>query len=86
MFASRLDDPRIIAFSAHLLYQRCRLKLNQTEFAALFGLTQPQVSQLEQGKAEPTPQFVFAIEQALALDPGTLSKHLGYAPVGSNNE
>lgn len=41
---------------------------------------QATVSQWLLGKTEPAPKTVFAIEQALGVNPGTLSRLLGYLP------
>lgn len=47
----------------------------------LGGVTQSAISAWKAGAAEPAPRTVFAIEQALALPPGHLARHLGYLPV-----
>lgn len=36
------------------------------------------------GGAIPVPPVVFAIEELLELDPGELSQHLGYLPIGTD--
>ena len=67
---------------------------NQTwlgaETAAVVGREAPwaqtAVSQWLRGVTTPEPEVVFAMERALALRPGDLSRHLGYLPVGSRAE
>lgn len=39
-------------------------------------------TQLDEGRA-PEPKDVFCYEDVLGLDPGELSRHLGYLPVGA---
>lgn len=55
-----------------------------TEVARIEGLdspiAQPQISKYLTGDSTPEPRRVFAIEAALGLNPGTLSRHLGYVP------
>ena len=65
---------------------------SQTEFGATVAdcegrsapYSQSQVSDWMNGK-EPSPSQVFAIEEALRLRPGTLSRILGYLPVSARN-
>lgn len=38
------------------------------------------------GKAEPSPMTVFAIEEALGLRGGSLSRHLGYLPLTAKDQ
>lgn len=47
---------------------------------ALGGFAQSTVSAWISGAATPVPDIVFRIEGALSVDPGTLSRHLGYLP------
>lgn len=44
-------------------------------------IAQPQISKYLAGEATPEPRRVFAIEQALDLAAGSLSRLLGYLPV-----
>lgn len=44
-------------------------------------IAQPQISRYLAGESTPEPRRVFAIEQALELRPGHLSRLLGYLPV-----
>ncbi len=45
------------------------------------GVTQSAISAWKSGAAEPSPRTVFAIERALELPPGHLSRTLGYVPI-----
>lgn len=45
------------------------------------SVTESAVSLWMTAKSEPTRRKVFALEQALGVAPGTLSRHLGYLPV-----
>lgn len=55
--------------------------MKQEDLARLLGTTQSSVSGWINGKYEPAATTVFRIEQALALEPGHLSRPLGYLPV-----
>lgn len=55
-------------------------RVTQRELADRLGVKQPTVSAWISGDAEPAPEIVFRIEEALELGPGTLSRHLGYLP------
>lgn len=57
--------------------------LRQTHLAELVGVKQNTVSRWVSGEAVPDPWTVFDVERALKLEGGTLSKHLGYVPVGA---
>jgi len=55
--------------------------MKQEELAGLLGTTQSSVSGWVNGKYEPSAATVFAMERVLELEPGTLSRPLGYLPV-----
>jgi len=55
--------------------------MKQEELAGLLGTTQSSVSGWVNGKYEPAAATVFAMERVLDLDPGSLSRPLGYLPV-----
>ena len=55
--------------------------LKQEDLASSLGTTQSSVSGWINGKYEPGAGTVFAIEQTLEMDPGYLSRPLGYLPV-----
>lgn len=46
------------------------------------AVAQSTVSEWENGDRIPDPQRVFALERVLNCEPGELSAHLGYFPVG----
>ncbi len=56
-------------------------EMRQDDLARMLGTTQSSVSGWINGKYEPAAETVFAIERALGLDPGHLSRPLGYLPV-----
>lgn len=56
--------------------------ISQASLAEAVGMKQNTVSRWVRGDFAPPTETVFAIEVALVLAPGTLSKHLGYLPLG----
>jgi transcriptional regulator with XRE-family HTH domain len=56
-------------------------RMKQEDLARSLGTTQSSVSGWINGKYEPAAATVFTIERALELDPGSLSRPLGYLPV-----
>lgn len=69
------------AFGAALAKRRKELALSQTALGrALGGVGQSAISQWERGDIQPRPEYVYAVETALGLGPGTLSRILGYLP------
>jgi transcriptional regulator with XRE-family HTH domain len=55
--------------------------MRQEDIAGMLGATQSSVSGWINGKYEPAAATVFTLERCLSLDPGTLSRPLGYLPV-----
>jgi transcriptional regulator with XRE-family HTH domain len=55
--------------------------MKQEDLARALGTTQSSVSGWINGKYEPAAGTVFAIERSLGMDPGVLSRPLGYLPV-----
>lgn len=55
--------------------------MKQEDLARSLGTTQSSVSGWINGKYEPSAGTVFTIERSLNLDPGLLSRPLGYLPV-----
>ena len=55
--------------------------MKQEDLAGRIGTTQSTVSGWINGRYEPAPGTVFAIERTLELEPGHLSRPLGYLPV-----
>lgn len=56
-------------------------EMKQEDLARLLGTTQSSVSGWINGKYEPAAGTVFSIERSLGMDPGSLSRPLGYLPV-----
>lgn len=59
--------------------------MKQEHLAGLLGTTQSSVSGWINGKYEPSAATVFTIERSLGMDPGYLSRPLGYLPVDANS-
>jgi len=58
---------------------------SQAEFADRHDVSPASISQWEAGVYVPKkPSIVFNLERDLDLEPGTLSRHLGYVPVVRN--
>jgi transcriptional regulator with XRE-family HTH domain len=55
--------------------------MKQEDLAGMLGTTQSSVSGWINGKYEPAAETVFTIERSLDMDPGYLSRPLGYLPV-----
>lgn len=54
--------------------------LDQPTVAVLCDTTQQSVSRWLMGQVPTEPERQFAIEKALQLEPGALSRHLGFVP------
>lgn len=50
------------------------------EVGRMAGVSPSMVSHWATGRNVPSPEQVFAIEDGMGLEPGELSKHLGYLP------
>lgn len=68
-------------FGAAVKATRVEKKVSQVELASRIGSTQSLVSAYEAGEHEPPRETVFAIEVALDVPAGSLSRFLGYLPV-----
>jgi transcriptional regulator with XRE-family HTH domain len=55
--------------------------MRQGDLAGMLGANQSSVSGWINGKYEPAAGTVFTLERCLGVDPGTLSRPLGYLPV-----
>ncbi len=55
--------------------------MKQEDLAGKLGTTQSSVSGWINGKYEPAADTVFAVERCLGVEPGALSRPLGYLPV-----
>lgn len=76
----RAADGRL-AFGRMLAEALKGRNLKQEDLARSLGTTQSSVSGWVNGKYEPAAATVFTIERSLALEPGSLSRPLGYLPV-----
>jgi len=55
--------------------------MKQDDLAGMLGTTQSSVSGWINGRYEPAAPTVFNVERCLGLEPGSLSRPLGYLPV-----
>ena len=55
--------------------------MKQEDLAGMLGTTQSSVSGWINGKYEPAAATVFSVERSLGVEPGALSRPLGYLPV-----
>lgn len=53
---------------------------SQVRLARALGVSPQLVSDWKRGRRTPSPDQLFAIERALDVEPGRLSRHLGYVP------
>jgi transcriptional regulator with XRE-family HTH domain len=63
---------------------RRRLSLNALGITA--GVSKSAVAQWESGRSLPVPAKVLGLERALELEPGALSRLLGYLPITSGDD
>jgi transcriptional regulator with XRE-family HTH domain len=77
----REDGERRLAFGRLLAEGLKSRGMKQDDLAGKLGTTQSSVSGWINGKYEPAAATVFTIERSLGMDPGTLSRPLGYLPV-----
>jgi excisionase family DNA binding protein len=76
-------DPGVKAFGIALREARHLRGLTQAVVAAELGVTQQLVGNWEQGSRRAQPAHATQLEDLLDLDDGTLTRHLGYLPMGS---
>lgn len=72
---------RLSAFAVAMAAARAAAKMSQRELGHAIQRPQGSVSRYESGLIEPPAPTVFAMEQALDLEPGELSHYLGYMPI-----
>ena len=77
----REDAERRLTFGRLLAEALKAREMKQEDLARLLGTTQSSISGWINGKYEPAAATVFTIERSLGMDPGTLSRPLGYLPV-----
>ena len=76
----REDVERRLTFGRLLAEGLKARQMKQEDLARLLGTTQSSISGWINGKYEPAAAMVFTIERSLGMDPGTLSRPLGYLP------
>lgn len=74
------------AFGSALAEAMEMRRITQLELGEKLGLTQSAVSSWRVADAVPDTEVVFAVERALKLPPGHLSRHLGYYPPAAVNK
>jgi transcriptional regulator with XRE-family HTH domain len=81
MVQAQAPDGRRREFGAALASARAVRGITQRALGErLGGTTQSAISAWEAGEAEPAPDTVFTVEEALELPGGHLSRILGYLP------
>ena len=68
-------------FGRALRAARTAAGLSQTKLSVQIDKDQGIISDYEAGKTEPGVEAVVALEEALSLEPGSLSRYLGWIPV-----
>ena len=74
-------EQRRIAFGAGLADALAGRNLTQADLAELLSTTQSTISAWINGRSEPEPVTVFAVETAIGVSAGFLSRLLGYLPL-----
>jgi transcriptional regulator with XRE-family HTH domain len=75
------DADRRVGFGRLLCDAMKARGMKQEDLAGMLGITQSSVSGWINGKYEPAAATVFTIEHCLGMEPGSLSRPLGYLPV-----
>lgn len=57
-----------------------RLAVDVSEEGVVGAISQPYLNDILKGRREPKPELAFAFERALGLQPGSLSRLLGFVP------
>jgi transcriptional regulator with XRE-family HTH domain len=65
---------------------RARRRLSLAALGRATGVSKSAVAQWESGRSLPIPAKVPDLERALDLEPGTLSRLLGYLPITSGDD
>jgi transcriptional regulator with XRE-family HTH domain len=73
-------------FRGLLRQSRKRQRRSQRELASVLGVSHTAVSQWEAGRSLPAPNKMPDLERALELEPGSLSRLLGYLPITSGDD
>jgi hypothetical protein len=73
----------LLAFGRALADAMHAADVSPREVAEAVGWTADYVLKLQRGTRAPNPWGLFAVEDFLGLQPGELSRHLGYVPEGA---
>jgi transcriptional regulator with XRE-family HTH domain len=73
-------------FRRRLRERREQQRLSQRDVADIIGVSHTAVSQWESGRSLPVPTKVPELERALELEPGALSRLLGYLPITTGED
>jgi transcriptional regulator with XRE-family HTH domain len=73
-------------FRRAFIEARTKRRLSQRELGQAAGVSKAAVSQWELGRSLPIPAKVPDLERALELEPGALSRLLGYLPITSGDD
>ena len=65
---------------------RIRRRLSLNALGSVAGVSKSAAAQWESGRSLPVPAKVPGLERALELEPGTLSRLLGYLPITSGDD
>jgi transcriptional regulator with XRE-family HTH domain len=65
---------------------RTRRRLSLRALGAVAGVSKSAVAQWENGRSLPIPAKVPGLERALEMEPGALSRMLGYLPITSGDD
>lgn len=83
--AANPDSPRMDAFARAIRGVRIERGWSQAEAAEKCSMLQSHWSNMETAQIEPLPEKVFELEKILQVEPGQLSRHLGYAPAHTSD-
>lgn len=71
------------AFGNALTRARENNKMTQREVAQALNVSRHLISAWERGTSEPSPQDACRVEEELGVEPGELTRHLGYLPLAA---
>ena len=69
-----------------LIEARTKRRLSQRKLGEAAGVSKAAVSQWEVGRSLPVPAKMPDLERSLELEPGALSRLLGYLPITSGDD
>lgn len=73
----------LLAFGRALAEAMHAAQITPRDVAEAVGWTADYVLKLQKGTRAPNPWTLFAVEAHLEVQPGELSRHLGYVPAGA---